>query len=1680
MVRKTSINLWQLLLLVVVIGQAAFAGDQKVRILILSGSNNHNWQQTTPVIKNILTGAKISADVTEKPASLTGKALSKYDVIVSNWNNLSDKNLDWSDKGKQVFLDFVRKGGGHVMVHAGGSSFYDWAEYHKIVASWGATTGHGPYHAFVMNAVDTDHPICADLNPISSAWTEDELWRGTEFPAESKMLVTAFSSSKSGGDDGFEPVLGVHNFGDGRCVNFMLGHDAAAMQQIAFKLLLTRSVQWAAGQKELVAVPENLPRTKIALYTNGLTIDETLDANIKTIASGNKQRAAQALKSSVGVLTALRGYRALKYQDKFVAMTKTVKTEQGQKLLLSIASRFASEEVLAWTMVCFNQPQLKIEAATVALEIAGSNALIDRKIKKKALYQIATANLGEDMTSAATMQMYMVTVPKNLAIGAIADSPDDLNDDGASKGDMAAIDGDVSTYWDEQNDAQLYRLRIKLSQPETVRAIQITGHGHHLYSPKDFSVLLDDKAVKTVTNAQYYDNDLLVLVPETKCSMIELKITGYYGLSPAIRELAIYPPIQPDLPDKFIWKKTDSSVALMNNSSTIWQFNYGKEISKSCFHPVSLIDGTVLTDNSPADHFWHHALWFAWKDINGVNFWEENLQTGQSAGEISRENVKIVTRRDHSAKITMDIAYNHRGQKPILAEKRKITVSAPSADGTYYIDWTSEFKACSKTDVKFDRTPLVGEPNGKSWGGYAGFSVRLNGKGKNWTVETENGPINFPGGTFRGKAKSMDYSGVIGGQTAGIAILDNPNNLNAPSPWYAIYLNPMKYFSPAVICYEPYTLPAGESFKLSYRIIVHPQKWDADILKSQIDKYTVALLSAPAGAGQSNPTAAPQWDKTVPFPVNYPGYMSKHDAVYLSPPMEGYEGFPLGNGDLGAMVWATETGFRAQINKNDTWEPQSMVLRSCGRLMVDFQTPCHDWLYLDDFEGRLSMHKAQADFSTETPFLKVSASSRVQANRNVFVFQCRAQGRGDLQADGGVVRISLQRWGSRAFPHWYHTVYRGAHRELGSARAGADKNNIWLEEQFEGLSFALACRVIGAPQFTTDLAHNRRGEISIPIQSDQNFTVLVAAVTSNESPEPLKAAIELLDQCQKTGLEKLQATHQSWWSDYWKKSFVHIGNDYLENLYYMHSYVMGSSSRGMYPMLFNAGLFNWNHDVRQWVNPHNWNQQQSYWSVGTANHIELMRPYLDTYWRLMPKAEEFAEKRGFKNTILWSEQHDFSGRMVSWGAPSFVHCFTPASQIGQLFWQYYLYTEDEKFLAEKAYPFMKKAAEFYLQYLQWDKEKKEYFIFPASPYESEQGNQFRNTTSDLAAIRASFRSCIQAGAHLDVDPDKRVRWQHVLDHLAPYPRRTLPEIGEVFVAALNSDGSIPEKLSGSGFCRNTASVFPTGDLGLAQKGSPLFEAAVRTIKQYPKNDLAINPQSVVKARLGMGEAARDTLLMSIRQLQHFPQGLFYNINHWHTLSRYADVAKNPILDCQRDYIYDRRAGYGMTIQGQKLRAPARPFIQCGFETSAILATAINEMLLQSHEGVIRVFPAVPNDWPATFTLKARGGFVVSANKPKDDPTDFVLVKSVFGNKCRLANPWPNQKIAIQDPKTGQKQTHKIDKDGVLGFETAKDGLYLISPVGKSQIPLKLRQFDGQPNVEPKYFKEATLGKPRNF
>ena len=269
----------------------------------------------------------------------------------------------------------------------------------------------------------------------------------------------------------------------------------------------------------------------------------------------------------------------------------------------------------------------------------------------------------------------------------------------------------------------------------------------------------------------------------------------------------------------------------------LWQFHFDPDQPKPFFHPVSAVGGGVLTWNSPPDHIWHHGLWFSWKYINRLNYWEPDRKTGKPAGRTEWSDVQIATNPQGQAVIQMQLTYRPNDGEPVLIEDRKVVIAPPREDGSYYFDWTCSFTATDK-EVILDRTPLPDEPGGEVYGGYAGLSIRMAKDLADREAITEQGPIEFsPQSRYRGKANVMEYAGTLDGQEIGITICDHPQNLNHPSPWYAIRSQVMSYYSPAVICYAPHTMKPSENITLRYRALIHPEKWTAARLTREYQQY---------------------------------------------------------------------------------------------------------------------------------------------------------------------------------------------------------------------------------------------------------------------------------------------------------------------------------------------------------------------------------------------------------------------------------------------------------------------------------------------------------------------------------------------------------------------------------------------------------------------------------------------------------------------------------------------------------------------------------------------------------------------------------------------------------------------------------------------------------------------------
>lgn len=293
-----------------------------------------------------------------------------------------------------------------------------------------------------------------------------------------------------------------------------------------------------------------------------------------------------------------------------------------------------------------------------------------------------------------------------------------------------------------------------------------------------------------------------------------------------------------------------------------------------------------------------------------------------------------------------------------------------------------------------------------------------------------------------------------------------------------------------------------------------------------------------------------------------------------------------------------------------------------------------------------------------------------------------------------------------------------------------------------------------------------------------------------------------------------------------------------------------------------------------------------------------------------------------------------------------------------------------------------------------------------------------------------------------------------------------------------------------GFCRSVTPLMPAGIIGMKDKGTRLYESIRFATSKATEGDRAIHPTPSCWARLGEGEKALDILFNSIDQLQHFPQGLFFNLDHWHQYSR--SVIQGDLIPAnhtykmpfyQRDYLYDERTEYAdvavRTPDGgiRYADAPTQPFAQCGLETPAILTHAWQEMAMQSYEGVIRLFPAAPEACDGLFTQKAVGGFMVSAACAKGKLLPFAIIKSLFGLKCTIDAPFDELTVCTAD---GNPIEFTVDSDGFIVFDTQAEETYLLwgSALDEEMIPCV--RFESIVNGDQKSFRNAVIGRKRQF
>lgn len=478
-------------------------------------------------------------------------------------------------------------------------------------------------------------------------------------------------------------------------------------------------------------------------------------------------------------------------------------------------------------------------------------------------------------------------------------------------------------------------------------------------------------------------------------------------------------------------------------------------------------------------------------------------------------------------------------------------------------------------------------------------------------------------------------------------------------------------------------------------------------------------------------------------------------------------------------------------------------------------------------------------------------------------------------------------------------------------------------------------------------------------------------------------------------------------SDERLKAFTAGGVDLdLETLYFQFGrYLLISSSRPGGPPANLQGI--WNKDLRApWSSNYtiNINTEMNYWPAEVTNLTEMHRPLLEFIQDLSKTgkitAKEFYGARGWvahHNSDIWALSNAVGDK--GQGDPMWANWAMGGNWLCRHLYEHYLYTGDRQFLLDKAYPVMKGAAEFCLDWLV--KDKSGYLVTapsttPENSFVDRNGNSQAvsvATTMDMSIIRDLFTNLIDAAGILGID-------QAFRDTL-------IAKKSKLYPLQVGNHGQLQE------WYKDFKEVDPHH-----RHASHLFGL-------YPGKEISPLEPTYFKA-------AKTSL--ELRGDDGTGWSKAWKINWWARL-RDGDHAHKLIVDLL-NYVETsdtNMSGGGGTYPNFFDAHP--PFqIDGNFAGTAGMA----EMLMQSHLGYINILPALPAIWRSGVIkgLRARGGFEVDINWAHG-VLKTSKIKSLLGLDCVVL---ANHPLKLTGSKAIAK---KVGNGYQISFKTQKNKVYQI-------------------------------------
>lgn len=724
--------------------------------------------------------------------------------------------------------------------------------------------------------------------------------------------------------------------------------------------------------------------------------------------------------------------------------------------------------------------------------------------------------------------------------------------------------------------------------------------------------------------------------------------------------------------------------------------------------------------------------------------------------------------------------------------------------------------------------------------------------------------------------------------------------------------------------------------------------------------------------------------------VDRAAYLSKHQIAVNGAITDSGKALTVGNGRVGAMVW-NANGLTMQVTGVDA-SPQTAF--SAGRVGFDTSPSLSDGSsqmkqILSLYDGSLGIH--YADGRSVTVFgvpnseilgihVEDGRTNVTSATLDIGMWDPATQmttryyGSGFSSMMGDVPDVAT----------WKSIATLAETTVAGISRGQTDANHF---------GYTLAATVEGA-SFTTSKVDGRTVRLSIVPSRSYTIYIVCASRLNATGWNSANQARQALGDAVATGYVPNITASREWWHAFWDKSFVQFSTtaqdaDYLENYYYLATYMLACGSFAKYPMHFVNGVFRWDMDNDvHWSGAYWWwNMRNVYLGPMASNHVDAVDRVLDMYFGNLPAMIATTKSRYDVDGVWIPETMRWDGD-ARWTTSSDYTkgVLTTAAEVAMAMFDRFRYSGDSAYLRNKAYPMMKDAARFLGAKLTYDAAKGQYAM-PGS-YSHETYWNVPNPITDLAAIRALFPKAIQVSQALGVDADLRAKWQDVLAKLVPYKTETVN--GQV--RWLPHDPPISSTHNTENIACELA--WPYSVTGI---GSPDLQVAIQSYRTRPFAYTEIwSPDAIQAARLGLG----DNAFTDLKQMQTKHQ--------------------------------DRSNGLVSNTNGV-------------FDFVGLVIPSINEMMLQSHNDTIRVFPALPaaTGLVARFSLLATGGFLVTSEKEAGD-VKYVGVKSLHGGEAVVFNPWGT--AAIQVRSLPEDELVASGTSSSIAFPTVAGTSYVIERV----------------------------------